>query len=319
MSGKRRLEVRIPISPLDHYFNRIKFIALSIRTLGERYADTLIRVSVGADQEPEDLYRRLPWSRDLGVEWHWVDRAEFLEWKDTKHPYIATMMERFRPPFTAERVLMMDADVVVLRPFEELFALLEKKPGVVGVVGNISPFVSDKTISHYDGWRLLYDLADLGEPNFKFVHSSWGFFDTDPARKMSPPYFNTGVLLSTPSIFEKLYDTYMTMLHGVRANMDNYFFEQIALTLALERTRLPYHIVSMRFNFPNDPGYDTAYPKDFADIRFLHFLRNDVIEREQDFANSEATMKFIGRRDLNGSNELFRRRIEELAPLALQA
>ena len=39
---KKWLEVRIPISPRSDYFNRVRLIAYSIRSLGGRYADVPI-------------------------------------------------------------------------------------------------------------------------------------------------------------------------------------------------------------------------------------------------------------------------------------
>jgi hypothetical protein len=316
MSAKRWLEVRIPISPLDHYFNRIRFIALSIRTLGGQYTDALIRVSVGADQEPDDLYQRLPWSRELGIEWHWVDRSEFLEWKNTKHPYIATMMERFRPPFSAEHVLMMDADVVAMQPFDEMFKQLSRHPGVIGVMAHHSPF-EDAPISHEQSWRRFYSLAGIGEPKFDHRHTGWGLMDDDRSRENSPAYFNTGVLMANASVFEQLYLPYMSMLNLVRTNMDNYYFEQIALTLTLVGTGIAYHTAPLRYNFPNDPSFDIAHTDELRHVRFIHFLRSGIIQRESDFRDLDATVKLTKRNDLTGSNELFRRRLVELMPFAL--
>src|ERR1700722_3378598 len=245
------LEVRIPISPLDHYFNRIRYIANSIRSLGTRYRKTRIRVTVGdASSDPQDLYARLPWSRSLGIDWHWIGREEFEAWKATAHPYVPTMMERFRPPFSTQHILMLDADVVALRPFDELFEFIEHHPGIVGVMAHASPFGSRDPAAHESRWKELYHLSGLGEPRFEYQHSGWGSMDLAPSRRMSPPYFNTGVLLASSSSLEKLYRPYMDALALVRQTMNTYFFEQIALTLALMQAKVPYHVAPLRYNFP---------------------------------------------------------------------
>ncbi len=304
------LEVRIPISPRADYFNRVRLIAQSIRSLGGRYADVVVRVSVGADHEPEDLYALLPWSRALGVKWHWVERQEFRAWAKTSHAYIATMMERFRPPFDAENILMLDADVLVMRSFDELMLRLQGKPAIAGVMAHVTPFGGSQIAC----WSHLFQTMGMAAPPFDWPVSGWGIMTNDPAAKMSPPYFNTGVVLAPSHLLEQIYQPYMDALSVVRGAMDSYFFEQIALTLALYKTQIPFDVLPVRYNFPNQPGFDVGYPADLSDVCFLHFLREDVVNRTRDFASLDAMQAFVGRTDLVGSNELFRRRVGELLP-----
>jgi hypothetical protein len=309
------LEVRIPISPLEHYFNRIQLIACSIRSLGGRYADVRVRVTVGADQEPEDLYARLPWSRAAGVDWVWVDRADFNHWKSTQHEYIATMMERFRPPFSTRQVLMLDADVLVMREFDELSNLLDSQSGIAGVMAHVSPFRAGAENEHLRLWRLLFETIGLDTPPFMHEHSGWGIMEHSPERRFSPPYFNTGVVLASASILESLYAPYMRALNSVRGVMDSYFFEQIALTLALLETGIPAHVLPLRYNYPNQPEFDLMHSGELESVRFLHFLRTQIVQREADFASLETMEQMATRTDLGGSNELLRRRVAELLPL----
>ena len=281
------LEVRIPISPRADYFNRVHLIAHSIRSLGGRYADVRIRVTVGADQEPEDLYARLPWSREVGIDWVWVDRQEFLNWKATQHEYIATMMERFRPPFNSHKVLMLDADILAIRNFDELIDLIDARPGVAAVMAHISPFESreglrrftgwlpfgpGKALDHAGWWKLLFESTGTPMPRFAYQHSSWGITEHNKRRRYAPPYFNTGVVLATSDELSRFYQPYTQALDAVRAKIDTYFFEQIAMTLALFRTGVPFHVIPLRYNFPNQAEFDRALPSELAETRFLHFL-----------------------------------------------
>jgi hypothetical protein len=284
----RSLEVRIPISPRPDYFMRVRLIAMSIR---EFYPHAVITVSVGADTEPYDLEKALPWSAGLGVEWAWVPRAEFTDWRNTAHPYIATMMQRFRPPFAADRVLMIDADVIVLKAFDELFA---ERDSIAGVMAHGSPFAG----VHQEQWTTLFRGYELSDPVFEHEHSGWGTMISDPAVRLSPPYFNTGVLFAPAAMLVELYPTYMDALEYVRATMDSYYFEQIALTLAMERAGLPATILAPRYNYPNQTNFDEFWPGELNDLRLLHFLRTEI--------------GLVQRRDLTGSNELLRRRIVAL-------
>jgi len=311
------LEVRIAISPIEHFFNRVQFIALSIRSLGGRYANTVTRVAVGSDAEPYDLYERLPWSRELGIDWYWVDRKEFASWKSTKNPYTATIIHRFRPPFTAQNVLAVDHDVIALRPFDDLMDVIESRPGVAGVMAHVSPFTTDNPRDHVEWWGRLYDLMNMEPPTFDHPHSGFGLRDTEPERRMSPPYYNSGVVLAPAAVFERLWPSYWKATYILQRVANTYFYDQLSFTLALAKERVPFHVLPLRYNFPNDPKFDEAFPNELGDSRFLHFLETAVIDRIADFQNFSTVSKLVARRDLKGSNELFRRRIEELLPLVM--
>jgi hypothetical protein len=295
------LEVRIPISPRADYFNRVRLIAQSIR---EFYPKAIVRVTIGADTEPFDVAQAEPWSHDLGVRWMWVPRPDFEEWRETAHPYIATMMERFRPPFSAEHVMMLDADVMPVRPFDELF---ERDNALLAMMAHVTPFRN-----HVKEWQSLFNSYGLSDPSFDLEHSGWGAMFTDLPRRFSPPYFNTGVVLAHANVYERLYEPYMTALRFVKDRIDSYFFEQIALTLALVKTGLAFEALPLRYNYPNQPAFDTTYPQELENVRLLHFLRTQIVNRDQDFETMATIQSLVARPDLTGSNEVLRHRVEEL-------
>jgi hypothetical protein len=138
--------------------------------------------------------------------------------------------------------------------------------------------------------------------------------DNAPGRRYSPPYFNTGVLFAPAKLLEKLYEPYMDALHFVRKCMDSYFFEQIALTLAVAKHGIPVEVLAVRYNYPNQAAFDALYPQELSDVRLLHFLRTDIVQRERDFETLESMQRLAGRRDLSGSNEALRARVAELLP-----
>jgi hypothetical protein len=296
------LEVRIPISPRADYFNRVRLIAQSIR---EFYPRAIVRVTVGAESAPFDIAKvAAPWSHDLGVQWVWVPHGAFEEWRDTAHPYIATMMERFRPPFSAEHVLMLDADVLPIQPFNHLF---ERDHALLAMMAHVSPFPN-----HAQEWRSLFHAYGLSDPSFDFELSGWGTMIDDPTRRFSPPYFNTGVLLARADLYERLYEPYMAALRFVKSQLDSYFFEQIALTLAISKMELPLEVQPLRFNFPNQEEFDVAHPEELDKVCLLHFLRTHIIDREKHFQSLDDIRRLVSRTDLAGSNEILRRRVAEL-------
>lgn len=86
--------------------------------------------------------------------------------------------------------------------------------------------------------------------------------------------------------------------------------------VALIDTRIPTHRLPLRYNYPNQPEFDLARSGELESIRFLHFLRTQIVRREADFATMETIEKMAARTDLAGSHELFRRRLELLPSVA---
>lgn len=292
------LEVRIPISPTPSFFNRVQLIAASV---WEFYPDAKVRVTVGG----ENFLSGTAAPGRSGIEYVGVDRAEFESWKGTKQPYNATLMERFKPPFTTDYILMLDADVICMRKFNEIIS-----PGISGVMAHVSPFGA----AHKQLWGSFYELY-LGKSlngAETIPHSGWGVMVDDPAQRLSPPYFNTGVLMLSRDVAEKLYEPYVCATEFVQKNLDTYFVEQIALTLAMDQIGHRPTILPLQYNFPNQDAFANVHPLQIERVAFLHFLREDVINRTTDFESHEAISRLVARSDLKGVNALLRDRLEAL-------
>jgi trans-aconitate methyltransferase len=299
------LEVRIPISPRPYYYNRVAIIALSVRQF---YSDAIIRVTVGSDEVHRDLHSVLPWSEELGIQWVWLSPNKFQEWSGSQQPYIPTIVERFGPPFGARNVLIIDADVLLMRPIDELFA---QGNSLCGVMAHHSPFGDQ----HEMAWKQLFQEYGVGAPDFLYEHSGWPAVLSRPEVRWSPAYFNTGVLFASAALLTRLYSEYMNALAFVRGRMDTYLIDQIALSLAVAKGGVPVTQLPLKYNFPNQKEFDEAHPDQLADIRFLHFLRTGVVDRQRDFGNLSAIRALSQRLDLRGSNERLRHRIGELLSL----
>ncbi len=287
------LEVRIPISWRADFVNRCLLIHKALRQF---YPDAITRVTVNPDRPNAGAY-------DVdGLIWDFMPAGADQFWKGTAHEYIAGMMRRFEPPFQGDHILMLDADIMPMAPFDELLTGDTLK----ACMAHVGPFFSGNWLNmfsayktdgfHPDAWRPLSGSKIMLESTV-----------------LSPPYFNTGVVAAPATLLEKLYAPYMDALAFVKSKMDSYFFEQIALTLALAKTHLPYEIMPMRYNFPNQKEFDAALPDDLADVRLLHFLRtDDGVHREQDFGSDAAMGALAGRHGLTGSNEKLRARVASL-------
>ncbi len=304
---EQRLELRVPISPTPHFFRRIHFLAASLRRLGRGLADHEIIVFVGGDEDPRDLYQALPWSRNYPIIWRWADREAFR-----RDNYWETSREVFRHPTRARYVMCVDADVIFVRDFFDLLTSLDKIPAVAGVIAHSSPF--------YDGvpaekWARLAQAYGVSVPEFAHEHTGWGFMGSHPDFRLTPVYFNFGMVMAPAEMMNKISADIADADQVVTENLDTFFRFQIALTLVLQKHQLPTQALPLRYNFPNDPRFDKEYPNELNDVRILHYLRCEIVHREKDFDNLEKVAALVRRSDLTGSNEVLRQSLEKLFPI----
>jgi hypothetical protein len=310
------LEVHVPISPRDFFFNRVRYIARSLRCFGGDLADSRIVVHVGDPSPPVDLDRLLPWAREEGIEWRWVDDEFFRRWYDSGNPYIATMMNRFRGGFDSQYVIIADADVIFLRDPSALFSLLTHELDVAGVMAHVSPFPDD---THADWWNRMFSAFGLPPPITEFEHSGWGIMCQEENSRYAPAYFNSGMMIATGEAMNRMVPFALPALDAVRSEADTFFFDQIAFTLMMYKACVNKKLLPMRFNFPNQLEFETKYKADAASICVLHYLRTDVIDRDHIFASEENIRSFTSRRDLSGSNEELRSRVEAINDMMVGA
>jgi hypothetical protein len=288
------LEVRIPLSPLPAWFARTRLIAKSIRQF---YPDAIVTGYIGADSDPLDTMALLPPPGD-DIDWRIISRRDFMAWADTANPYVATMAARWQPPYRGTHILLLDADILPMARFDELFGI----DAIQGVQAHVP------ALDNAD-WVRLFGHFDLPQP--AMIHPYTGA-DIMCKPSTGPCYWNTGVVFGPSARFAAVSVAYDAILDRVRGILNSYFFDQIGLTLAVAEAKSPTVSLPLRYNFPNQPEFDAAHPAELADIRFLHYLRTDIIDRDRDFASPEATEVFLRRRDLAGSNERLRARVKEL-------
>ena len=301
------LEIRVPISPTADFFHRIHFLAASLRQIGGVLADHEFVVCVGGDENPVDLYEELPWSKHYPITWRWVDRERFRA-----ESYWETSREIFRQRARGKFVMCADADVVFVRDFSDLIDRLERSPAVAGVIAHAPPFPK---LPPSEIWEKL--CADYGVcvPPSIHEHTGWGFMVKAPEHRYTPVYFNFGMVVAPAALMDKVGEEIIAADHFVSERVTTFFRFQIALTLAMQKQRLASLALPLRYNFPNDPRFDRAYPDELTNVRVLHYLRCEIVHRENDFADLERVAAIIRRRDLVGSNEVLRKRLEELYPM----
>jgi hypothetical protein len=223
----------------------------------------------------------------------------FNAWAGTRSEYLATMMDRYKPPFYGDYILMLDADVIPVKRFDEWF----DERGLCGVQAHVSPCTKPD-------WCQLFRRFGLAAPDMRHVYSGHGIMT---AHEMGPLYYNSGVVFGRRELFERLSGEYMDAIDFLKRNLpDTYWFDQIGLALGIAAAALPARTFPLRYNFPNRPAFDRAHPEELADCRFLHAMQTDVVDRDRDFESDEALESMCARTDLDGSNEILRRRVTDL-------
>ena len=259
-------------------------------------------VSVGDDVEPYDIAATEPWSYD-NVTWRWVSREEFR-----KLSYHAAVLDRFKVQSDADVVLFADADTLFVNSVDDLLQSLQTTPAIAGVMAHVPPFASRPE----ETWETVFRKLGRSLPPDLHQHTGWGTMLRRPELRFSPIYYNFGAVFVSRNLFADLAAAYHSQLRIAEKADVGYFVGQLALTLAIYELDLPRIALPPRYNFPNDPLFEGSYPEDLADLRILHYLRLDQVERDMIWKSPEETVAFLNRRDLRPSNEALRRTVAKL-------
>jgi hypothetical protein len=295
-----KFEIRVPISPREDFFRRVEFLHRSVRACGGLTAEATLVVSIGADIQPFDVVAREPWSRDQ-VTWRWVDREAFR-----RDSFFSTGLDRFRARSDADIVLFADADVIFVNGIDDLLKSLLHQPAIAGVIAHAPPK------GNFD-WGDVFSEAGIAPPWDAYQHSGWRLMCHEPEQRFTPAYYNFGAVFVPGGWIGMLAHVYERMTALAERQEVGYFKAQLALTLAMYRLGMRRLALELRYNFPNDPLFEPAFTEDLHDLRILHYLRTEIVDRERDFSSPEALQSLIARRDLTGSNEVLRATVEKLS------
>lgn len=285
------IECRIPVSPRPAFLNRLRLTVESIRQF---YPDAIFTVSCYPLIES-------PWP---DVTFRGPSAKEFDRWKGTRAEYLATMMDRYRPPFHGDHMLFLDADVICTGRLDDLFGF----DGIQGVQAHVAP------VSQMAWHRLFFDFG-IDVVSMHHTYSGQGVMGQF---ELGPFYPNSGVVFGPRASFEAIASRYDDAIEFLRVNVsDAYWFDQLGLALACAGHSV--RELPLRYNFPNQAAFDAWCPLELRAVRFLHYLRTDVVDRDRDFADIAAIRRLVARTDLTGSNEVLRRRVAELLPVAFPA
>jgi hypothetical protein len=297
-------EVHVPISPTQPFFTKIHYLVQSLRLFGGALADCPVIVTVGGE-EPIDLESVQPWSRNLGVEWRWLDDSL---WR--RYDIFATALQRFCYEIEAPNALLLDADTLFIRPIDDLLETTGRSNEIAGVIAHVSPFIGYE--EEQGLWEQIFRAASLDDPALACEHSGWQVLEFDHARRYCPPYFNLGFLFAQRDVFSKLAESIYSEMETIERVHSTPFRCQLALTAAIVRSGVRWRALPMRFNFPNIPEYLPRHQVEFDDVRIIHYLKDGEINRSRDFASPESVGALLVRENLNPINLKLRETLRQI-------
>jgi hypothetical protein len=195
---------------------------------------------------------------------------------------------------------MLDADMLFVKHIDDLLLQVERRQALAGLIALGSPFWPDDP----DRWQRIFATAGLGDAPLVEEHTNWRPEYGDSPFQYCPPYFNLGMLVAPRAVMTALGTAVFQELDAIDSCGWTHFRCQIAVTLALHRRGLPYIAARRRFNFPNKPDFWDAFPADAADVRLLHYLDTEEIDRVTDFADDERFAALRSRVGLHPVNQL---------------
>ncbi len=301
LSRRPSLEVHVPVSPTPTFFRMIQCLARSLRMFGGSFRDAPIILSVGDDRIDPTWAAQHPWLGPLGVELRWVPEAFYRA-----HSYNGTGAWMFEHDYRSDVVLILDADVLVTAPFDELIFDVHRRQHFAGMMALASPLLA---LEEPTTWADLFAYCGVDrEPDLTHEYVGWPYFRSgDPAHRLGPTYFNFGVVCAPAAMMRRIGGRYFGHFLRLRERSKIAVLTQVALTMALVELDLPCRTLPPRYNFANELMMEALHGVELPEARFLHLFGQLQITKGEVYASFESIRRTIARTDLRGASERIRR------------
>jgi hypothetical protein len=274
----RRVEFRIPISPTEKFFSLVRLYNFALRRLGSTYREARLVVTVGDDCDLDAVRRQNAWSEKFNIVWERVPNVIFDEfhWGGTANWRLHI------PVDTADVIVLSDADTVLLRDIDPLLADFPlEMPSIRGHMAHFPPPLGSKGNAPLptgpEFWPWLFDVFDIQWPATTYRYS----MDVDGSLPVAPAYFNLGFIALNAQALTIFGSEIDETTRRVSAATDSYMRCQIALTVIAYRAGINIETLSAAYNAANDMSHLAANGLSIEEIRVLHFLRENEINRDE--------------------------------------
>jgi hypothetical protein len=273
-----RAEFRIPISPTETFFSLVRFYNFALRRLpSPRYRDARLVVVVGDHCDLDAVRRRNTWSEKFNVAWERVPDEIFDEfhWGGTANWRLSL------PADGADVIVLSDADTVLLRDIDPLLAEFPlEMPSIRGHMAHVPPPLENSIAPPSRGpefWPWLFDIFEIPWPTATYRYS----MDADGSLPISPAYFNLGFIAMNAKALAIFESEIAETTRRVTAATASFMRCQIALTVVAHRAGIDIATLPAAYNAANDTVHLEVNGLTAEQIRVLHFLREDEIDRKE--------------------------------------
>lgn len=297
-------------SAKDSFFAQVAFARICLDALGGPYRGARVAVAFAEYDRPELPERWVPY----------YDRIEVLWCNPDKLPNDGFLLQHYARfdmiDETADLVILSDADVIPVRPFDDLIADLIENPAIAGVLAHYhfpldgvrgDPDVDWPRIAHHvlghdidRPWRYLFGQNPLEPPV------------SDPdMRPAAPFYLNYGVLIAPPAMMKTLGAREYALGRITEEITGPYWSSQVALSLACVEQGFACRALPPRYNWATRPETIALYPEEVPKIALIHYMNKQNFRGSAIFAKGTTFQDFIEAR-YEGSDEIFRAYVEQV-------
>jgi hypothetical protein len=272
----KRIEFRIPISPTPSFFSQVRFFNYALRRLGAPYDRARLLVVVGDHCDIEQVCQENRWSEDFNIVWERVPDdvfAEFGIW--------GTANWRLNVPVgDSDIIILSDADTVLLRDFGPL--LSDFPIGEAAVRGHMAhappPVKADIPGSQTsEFWPWLFGAFNVPWPNEIHRYS----MDKDQTLPLIPAYFNLGFVAMSAKALAVFDREIADCERKLKVLTESQMRCQMAVTIVAHRSSMNIETLSAAYNAANYIAHMSLNELVTSDIRVLHYLRLDEIDRSR--------------------------------------
>jgi hypothetical protein len=274
-----KLEFRIPISPNRSFYAQIRFFNYALRRLGPPYSQARLMVVVGDHCDIDGVRRENRWSDDYDIAWERVPDHIFQEfgmWGTADWRLNASAGN-------AEMIILSDADTVLLQGIAPLLTGFSdgEDQGRAIVRGHMAHFPPPSVgaalpaSSGPDFWPELFSLLDISWPETLHAYS----MDGGGRLPRVPAYFNLGFVAMNGRALATFGERIAHHQRRLKALTNSHMSCQIAVTTMAYEAEMDIAPLPAMYNAANDLDHLAMNGLGAEDIRVLHYLRDDEIDR----------------------------------------
>jgi len=274
-------------------FNMAHAFTVSLRRNGGAYKDAPVILTVGEDEyAPELTDGSIGWLARENVSVRLVPKYLYATRK-----YFGTGAYRMLADFKADVVLMVDSDIVIGQPFDELVESI----AATGEFGALIEFGTPFYFENSPTWEQLYEHVGLGEPKKIHQYTGWGLMGQAIEHQFCPPWFNFGVVIAPRDIMLRIGRVFCPLVDRINELEESMYRSQLALSLAVVALNIPYRVLPLRYNFPYEDAVEADNPAEVENAAILHYARQtEQFNKWTDFRDMDRLYAAIRREGQTG-------------------